>query len=460
MIEQTTKEIKHLIAEFQTKENKKQLVSMTCKMTNTNALDTYKLLMEMYTKSLYWQSADRTEYIMGLGSVKELRDTHSNLRKIETQWRNLCQEAIVANHYDIPGVGLIIMGGMPFDPKDDCSPLWSDFQGTSFVIPELSITQNTFGSFLTFNHWVEEETEIIAMYEKLQYFLSYCQNHESTKATTDKNTIQMKHEVAINQWHDMIERAKDTIATTEIEKIVLARELQIQFARAINIPDVLEQLDQTEDNSYLFHFKKGNSSFVGATPERLVKVTEQDVLSTCLAGTAPRGETTASDKEIRDNLLNDAKNLEEHEYVVQMIEQALRPYCKNINLPKKPVIFPLSQLQHLYTPVTAKLCETKRIFNLVTALHPTPALGGTPKKRALEYIRKHEPLDRGWYGAPVGWVDAKMNGEFAVALRSALIQADKVSLFAGCGIVKDSCPELEYEETKIKFMSMLKALGG
>ncbi len=132
--------------------------------------------------------------------------------------------------------------------------------------------------------------------------------------------------------------------------------------------------------------------------------------------------------------------------------------CDAVYVPDKPVIHPFKNLQHLYTPVTARLQKGYSIFDIIEKLHPTPALGGVPREKSMTYIREHEQLDRGWYGAPVGWMDSNRNGEFAVAIRSGLVQGNIVSLFAGCGVVRDSDPEAEYEETKIKFRPMLSVL--
>lgn len=462
MIEQKTETIEHLIAKFQAQntKSKKQLISITYETDSIHALEFYKQFVEKHEISMYWQSADRKDYMIGFGSVKELRDTHSNLRKIEKQWEEIVQEAIIHNEFDSPGVGLVLMGGMSFDDKDEGTPLWHAFPGTSFTIPEVTIVQKENRAYITLNSWIEKETEILKIKENLRRYKVMNKQKNQKEIVVETNKIQSKNELQIDKWTEMVEHAKRTIAKTKIEKIVLARKLQLEFTRSVDILKIMKNLDAVQENSYLFHFKRNESSFLGASPERLVKVTNKNVLSTCLAGTAPRGNTARADELIKNQLLSDDKNLREHQYVVEMIKQALSPYCDEIHLPDEPVIFPLSQLQHLYTPVTAKLCETKSIFHLVKSLHPTPALGGTPTDEALTYIREHESFNRGWYGAPVGWVDAQMNGEFAVAIRSALIQENQVSLFAGCGIVEDSCPQQEYEETKIKFMSMLQALGG
>ncbi len=143
-----------------------------------------------------------------------------------------------------------------------------------------------------------------------------------------------------------------------------------------------------------------------------------------------------------------------------MIKHAMNESCTSVSSPNHPEILKMRDIQHLYTPVKGIAKENVSLLTVVNRLHPTPALGGQPKQKAYEIIRELEILDRGWYGSPIGWFDTKDNGEFAVAIRSGLINGKDASLFAGCGIVGDSEPESEYKETMIKFRPMLSALGG
>jgi menaquinone-specific isochorismate synthase len=166
------------------------------------------------------------------------------------------------------------------------------------------------------------------------------------------------------------------------------------------------------------------------------------------------------DKLLGDSLLNDDKNLIEHQYVVDMIKSAMEDTCSEVVIPQHPRLLKLKHIQHLYTPVKGRINQESSLLSLVERLHPTPALGGFPKEKAVEKIREVEDLDRGFYAGPLGWFDHQGNGEFAVAIRSGLIQGNEASLFAGCGVVGDSLSDLEFEETKIKFKPMLSALGG
>jgi menaquinone-specific isochorismate synthase len=180
--------------------------------------------------------------------------------------------------------------------------------------------------------------------------------------------------------------------------------------------------------------------------------------SACLAGSIRRGKTFQEDEQLGQWLMHDEKNLREHQFVVQMIREAIEAVCKRVQMPSSPQLLKLQHIQHLYTPVVGEKCCVS-ILSIVEQMHPTPALGGTPREKAIKEIRENEPLDRGWYAAPIGWMDTEGNGEFAVAIRSGLLQGKKASIFAGCGVVGDSDPISEYEETKVKFTPMLSALG-
>jgi isochorismate synthase EntC len=154
-----------------------------------------------------------------------------------------------------------------------------------------------------------------------------------------------------------------------------------------------------------------------------------------------------------------AKDREEHDIVVRALTDALGEVCDAVSAPATPGLLTLRDVHHLYTPVTARRREATDVFSLLERLHPTPAVGGAPRREALAFIREHEDWDRGWYAAPVGWIDASGDGEFAVALRSALMDGDRATLFAGCGIVADSVPDDEYAESELKLRAMRDALA-
>jgi isochorismate synthase len=199
--------------------------------------------------------------------------------------------------------------------------------------------------------------------------------------------------------------------------------------------------------------------FLGATPERLVRLEGRFLKADCLAGSAPRGATEEEDRRLGEALLADAKERHEHALVVQAVREALAPVCSSFCAPETPGLLRMPNVQHLHTPVRGTLRGQTSILELVERLHPTPAAGGLPREAALPLIRRYEPFGRGWYAAPVGWLDALGDGEFAVAIRSALIRGQEALLYAGCGIVAASDPDREYAESCLKLRPMLWALG-
>jgi len=223
-------------------------------------------------------------------------------------------------------------------------------------------------------------------------------------------------------------------------------------------------LTQRYADCYCFLFEpRPAHTFFGATPELLVSVEGSELHTMGLAGSIQRGQTPAEDEELAQTLFNSAKDRYEHDLVVQAMERRLRPLTTSLDIPQMPSIYKLSNIQHLYTPVSGQLKQKSGATQggalpLVETLHPTPALGGAPRDKALQFIRDHEPVPRGWYAAPVGWIDSQMNGAFGVAIRSAVARHQRVWLYAGAGIVADSKPESEWEETGWKFQPILEAL--
>jgi menaquinone-specific isochorismate synthase len=439
-------------------QDKPQLVSITEQIDERDPLLFFEAAKHTELDRIFWKHTMDSFCIVGAGNVCEITADRERYHATEESWNRLKEEAVIQNPYKAAGTGLLALGGMAFDPQERQSKLWEDFPVSSFIVPEYMLTENGSTYYFTVNVMVHKDDHPLQLAQG-------CLNMKNELLNNDPQfgkgaAISMKREIAAKQWKDSVHLATEQIKEKKAKKIVLARELRVSLTKEAEIAVLLKALISMQPNSYVFAFERGSNCFVGATPERLVKVERQHVLSTCLAGTAPRGETEAADAKISEELLNDQKNREEHDFVVQMIKSAIKDCCADIEIPETPVVYPLKNLQHLYTPVTATLKKDCSIFDLVARLHPTPALGGTPTEKALRFMREHEPLPRGWYGAPIGWLDSNGNGEFAVAIRSGLIQGDEVSLFAGCGVVKDSDIEAEYEETNIKFLPMLSALEG
>lgn len=436
-------------------QNRSQLVSYTKQIEQVDPIHVFEAAKELNKDRIFWTSTSDQFYIVGIGTTHELVATENRFLETKRKFDLLLEEALIYNPYEVEGTGIVALGGMSFDPKRKRSKLWKNFQPSQFTVPEYTLTIKENKTFLTM-------TTEVNLFDTIEsYLLKWNEAYKllNKKVIMPKAAhIKSKIEIQKDKWLTSVKKATEKIKENKAKKIVLAREMRVKLNKHAEISPILQKLIDGQVNSYVFAFEKGKDCFIGATPERLVKLNGDKLLSTCLAGTAPRGKTKKEDERISIRLMNDQKNRKEHDYVVQMIRRSIEKYCTNIKIPTEPIIYPLKNLHHLYTPVRASLKNEYSIFNIIEKLHPTPALGGEPREVSLAFIRENESMDRGWYGSPIGWLDNKQNGEFAVAIRSGLIQQDEVSLFAGCGVMKDSKPQMEYEETNIKFLPMLTVL--
>ncbi|MFC4387182.1 isochorismate synthase MenF [Gracilibacillus marinus] len=460
MIETKGRDIEGVLQTAQKQLNKTTptLVSITEHISKVDLLSFFAMGKELGMNRTFWSDSSQQQFLVGIGETYTLQAKEHTYEMIQTEWQQLMEHAIVNKSIEVSSIGPVAIGGFPFDEGAHHSDLWQGYEGSKFRIPKYLLTVHGAEYYLSINLLLTQNCNISTLAEAI---LKEKEQLLSNKVQLDiTNKVILQHEVDPIEWKDLVKQVTNHIEKTSVEKIVLARELQVEFAKCCNITEVLQRLLDTQQNSYVFAWEKDDACFVGATPERLVKVTNEQLLSTCLAGTASRGRTKKEDAAIGQALLHDPKNIKEHQIVVDMIYDAVSSCAHDVVVPTEPVLYPLHHLQHLYTPVVATLNKGFTLLDIVKKLHPTPALSGFPQQESIQFLREHESLQRGWYGAPIGWFDAHFNGEFAVAIRSALVRQSHASLFAGCGVVRDSDPEMEYEETKMKFTPMLDALGG
>jgi menaquinone-specific isochorismate synthase len=256
-----------------------------------------------------------------------------------------------------------------------------------------------------------------------------------------------------------VARAVAMIAQGRFEKIVLARCQSVAASGEMHPLRLLNGLRQRFPDCYAFSVANGRGqSFIGASPERLLRVDSSRLLTEALAGSAARGVSASDDARLAHGLLSDEKELREHRHVVESIERRLAQLGLQVNHAARPGLKRLANVQHLHTPVRALLPAGVRLLDVLARLHPTPAVGGTPRAAACAHIRELEGFPRELYGGPVGWVDHRGGGEFLVGIRSAVIDAAGARLYAGGGIVAGSDPDREFAETELKFKALLDAL--
>lgn len=258
-----------------------------------------------------------------------------------------------------------------------------------------------------------------------------------------------------------VRRGLERIAAGEFGKIVLARAIDLQASRALHPLEVLNGLRERFPECHAFSAATGaGPSFIGASPERLVRLSQGVVETEALAGSARRGAGASEDAALAAALLRSEKDLREHRHVIGSITRRLAPLGVTLEHADTPAVRKLANVQHLHTPMRGKLPEGVRLLDLVAVLHPTPAVGGTPREAAVARIRELEGFPRGLYAGALGWINARGGGEFFVGLRSALVEGARARVYAGAGIVAGSEPERELAETELKFQALLAALRG
>ncbi|WP_045523833.1 isochorismate synthase [Neobacillus niacini] len=438
------------------------LISEVHKMDTINPLSFFNSGRERYLgERFYWKDPSEEVVLIGLGISKQIQSDQATDRffHVEEEWSKFLKDSLIFNPYIENGLGPVMFGGFSFDPLKVKTPLWSKYADSLFHVPKYMLTIVEGQTYLTTNIVCTPNDDYTLFEKVISERVQLLTSLEHEFDINPAKLLQMK-EISPLQWKQSVDDVVEDLKTGSLKKVVLARELRLFFDNHVKADLILENLYNQQRNSFIFVFESNGDCFLGATPERLVKKQGKDVFSTCLAGSIKRGKTEEEDNILGQTLLNDQKNLNEHGFVVEMIKEALEESCEEIILPDRPQLLKIRDIQHLYTPVIGKCQKDASLLLLVERLHPTPALGGLPKQEAVEKIRHVEELDRGFYAAPLGWVDYRGNGEFSVSIRSGLIQGKEASLFAGCGVVANSDSESEYLETSLKFRPMLRALGG
>lgn len=416
---------------------------------------------------VYWQDGQDPVAFAGFGVAAELFAWgNGRFLDIQRQAQALFHDAV---HYDSgqPLAAPRLLGGFAF--RDDFSPdyAWSAFHPAHFVLPHYQLVQVNGDAWLTINAILPRDESAHAnlpmlqeawqaRYEVLQKETG---NRQWSMVNGQSSIANLRYPMPYDAWEAMLNAAIGRIRAGAFKKVVLARVAEARFAQRVDVEGALAYLHKTYAGCYRFLFEvRPYHAFFGATPELLVQTSGQRIETVALAGSIRRGKTPEEDTGLANELLHSAKNRHEQQLVVESIQRRLHHAVHTLHIPD-PTIYPLSNIQHIYTPIVGVLRKASGVLPLVERLHPTPALGGTPRRPALEFLRDAEPVPRGWYGGPIGWIDHTLDGMFAVAIRSAVTQENRLWLYAGAGIVADSDPQKEWEETGLKFRPMMEALG-
>ncbi len=416
-----------------------------------------------------WRDGRTGVTFAGMGSAVDLMAWgEERFQGIERQARELFSNAAPLHTIDLLAAPRLF-GGFAF--REDFVPdfAWQGFNPAHFILPHYQLVIHDDQQWLTINALVPADDDPSETAPQLREALQLCYRdlcalpaHELLEETpiTPPHPPAISYPMPYTTWAEMIQQAQSHFCTTPLEKVVLARVCELRQPELINLDGALTYLQTTYPDCYTFLFEpQPHHAFFGATPELLVATQGKMLTTMGLAGSIQRGATAAEDAALAAELLNSTKDRHEHALVVAALRRRLEPLAEALTIPDAPVIYQLSNIQHLYTPVKAQLRQATGILPLVEALHPTPALGGAPRDLALAFISEAETVPRGWYAGPVGWIDQSLDGAFSVAIRSAVAQQKRVWLYAGAGIVAASEPEKEWAETGWKFRPIQAALG-
>ena len=371
--------------------------------------------------------------LIGFGEYKKIELTgEDRFEKAKAWWQIQLSEFKIQNNVHGSGTGPILFGSFSFDPNEK----------SILVIPEIILGKKAGKSWVT---WIGNDTQ--------PNFSTISNSLPSGEITWLNGAL------SESQWKDQVSFAVDSIKQNKLEKVVLARDQVAASTVAINTRGLLQRLEIEYPSTWLFLV----DGLIGATPELLVRLSKSLVTSRVLAGTIRKTGNEDRDLALAASLAKSSKDLEEHEYAVRSVADALAPFCSSTNVPESPFVLHLSNVMHLATDVTGVLNDSAKqadIFTLIQQLHPSAAVCGTPTNAAKKFIIDFEKMNRERYAGPVGWIDANGDGEIAIALRCGQLSQDNKSIriFAGCGVVAGSDPANELAESQAKLMPMRTAL--
>jgi salicylate biosynthesis isochorismate synthase/menaquinone-specific isochorismate synthase len=413
-----------------------------------------------------FEQPDRGEAALaGLGEVAAFSARgEDRFATVADGWRRMAQDAVETGDRS-PGAGPLAFAGFAFSPDGGRAPQWEGFPPASLSVPEVLLARRTVDGTtfvsMTLAALAAPDDVPGELLERLERRLSELRARplpllDPAPAGRTKLASLMPPE----HYEAAVARAVEMIRAGGLEKIVLAREVEVRAPVDFEPAALFGVLRAEFRSCFCFCIGRGDATLVAASPELLVRREGQRVSTLALAGSTRRSADPAVDDHLGERLLRNESTREEHAIVVRRIERALRPHAVWIAAAPEPAVVRMANIQHLATPIRAQLAAPLDTLALGSLMHPTPAVGGEPLARAAPLIPALEGVDRGWYSGPVGWTDATGDGELCVALRCALLRGAEARCYAGNGIVGGSDPAAELAETEVKLAALLPLLAG
>ena len=447
-----------LVSQQNCTQNSTQIVSISLKITKLDPLLVLDKLIKPNQLNFYFENKNKGEAIAAIDAVAKL-EVEGKERFCATQkFIKSCLTNTVsvgAINHPFAGPHFFCSFGF-FDENTQGDYL---FPAATVFLPRWQVACKNDCCVLVANLVInaEENLEIVFqdLWQTLQKIISI---DRSFTKNDDKQEFIKYNVTGIDNFKRAVFSSLESIQNNHLNKVVLAHALDVNSGNPFNLLKSLDNLRRLHPDCYVFSTSNAKGQyFIGASPERLISIHEQKLMTDALAGSAPRGTTDAEDIDLANYLLNSEKERREHQVVIDFITQRLHQLGVVPSL-LPPQLRQLSNIQHLWTPIQGKVPTRVHPLDIIAQLHPTPAVAGVPRDIACATIRRYESFERGLYAAPLGWIDYKGNSEFIVGIRSALINGNRARLYAGAGIVAGSNPDKELAEIQLKLQALLKAL--
>jgi isochorismate synthase len=403
-----------------------------------------------------FEHPDRDRFALAtLGRAAALDDRgEGRFGRVASRWRALVADAACDEG------GPVAVGGFAFAPDGGTAPHWAGFEPASLQVPEAALARRGEHATLTLAAVAAPDDDAGALAARLEARADALR--VAPLPLLDPHPAGRYRVVSAmppEHYESAVARAVERIRAGALDKVVLAREVQVHAPRAHDAAAVVGILRDGFPSCFTFCAGRGDNAFLAATPELLIRRDGLRAGTLALAGSTRRSADPAVDDHLGEQLLRSDKDREEQAIVTRRIMRALRPLSVWVTAAEEPVLARMANIQHLATPIRAQLARPVSAIELAGLLHPTPAVGGEPFAAAGPLIPALEGLDRGWYAGPVGWTDANEDGEFCVALRCALLTGTVARCYAGVGVVRDSDPTAELAETEVKLEALLPVLA-
>ena len=366
------------------------------------------------------------QLIIAQGEVVRIEASGANrISELAAKWKDLIYSTTIDNQVGLPGSGMIGLTSITFSDHSSAPSV--------LYVPKSTIVIRGENAF-----------EISA-------------DVESTDAIELKKPsgVFLQGDLSASRFKELVNQAVGIISSSELDKVVLSRDLVMPISHRPDLSDAVAKLHDRYPHCWTYAI----GDVFGASPELLLRAEAGEVSARVLAGTAGRGTDPDVDRAIAEGLAHSHKNRHEHDYAAQSMVERLEPFCEIVEADAEPFSLALPDLWHLATDVRGKLKPGVSLLDVIAELHPTAAVAGTPRLKAQQLIAELEPYDRAGYAGPVGWLSSDGSGELAIALRGGVIEKDQIRAFAGCGIVEESDPQAELDETELKFRAVRHAFS-